>query len=43
MLEGLIAHMRQAARDLSFADVFLEEAEAAAKAAATELGAEPAA
>jgi hypothetical protein len=42
-LDDLLAHMRQAAKDLSFDGVFLEEAEAAAKAAARELGEDPAA
>jgi hypothetical protein len=42
-LDDLLTFMRQAAKDLNFDEVFLEEAEAAAKAAATELGAEPAA
>jgi hypothetical protein len=42
-LDDLLAHMRQAAMDLSFDGVFLEEAETAAKAAARELGEDPAA
>jgi len=41
-LDDLLARMQEAAKDLSFDGVFLEEAEAeAAKAAATELGEEP--
>ncbi len=42
-LDDLLAHMRQAAKDLSFDGVFLEEAEAAVEAAARELGEDPAA
>jgi hypothetical protein len=42
-LDELLAHMRQEAKELSFEGVFLEEAEAAAEAAARELGEDPAA
>lgn len=36
-LDGLLAYMRQSAKDLSFEGVFLEEAEAAARAAEIEM------